>query len=404
MSSSPIRSFAHVALLACLAVAPGCRKPTSAPKGTGVDTGTFDRGKLVEAFGVCAVDTYRAFDVAAADLAKTTDTLRAAPTSEHRAAAREAWSRAMDAWQQVEVMQIGPLAPAAMPGGKGLRDAIYAWPLFGRCLIDESIVSRSYESPDFSTTALANVRGLAATEYLLFEEGATNGCGSSSTINATGSWAALTADDRAARRASYAAVATADTAAQAHSLVALWEGGGFLGQVKTAGHGSTVFATDQQVFNAVNDALFYVEAMDKDVKVALPLGLGDPETCAEPPCPELLESKFSHRSRDNLRSNLIAFRKLFEGCGKDFEGLGFDDLLVAVGASHVATTMKGDLAAVMTAIDALPYPTLEEALAKDPASVRAIYDALKNLTEMMKTEFIGVLDLELPKRVEGDND
>ena len=36
--------------------------------------------------------------------------------------------------------------------------------------------------------------------------------------------------------------------------------------------------------------------------------------------------------------------------------------------------------------------------------VQRLYDALRAIVAILKTEFISVLDLELPKRVEGDND
>jgi hypothetical protein len=36
--------------------------------------------------------------------------------------------------------------------------------------------------------------------------------------------------------------------------------------------------------------------------------------------------------------------------------------------------------------------------------VRALYDAVKGVTDVLKTEVVTVLDLELPQKVEGDND
>jgi hypothetical protein len=41
---------------------------------------------------------------------------------------------------------------------------------------------------------------------------------------------------------------------------------------------------------------------------------------------------------------------------------------------------------------------------QDKASVRAFYDALKGVTDLLKTEVVTVLDLELPQTLEGDND
>ena len=52
----------------------------------------------------------------------------------------------------------------------------------------------------------------------------------------------------------------------------------------------------------------------------------------------------------------------------------------------------------------MPEPDIAAALEVDQASVIALHTALKRITDLMRTELISVLDLELPKRVEGDND
>ena len=48
--------------------------------------------------------------------------------------------------------------------------------------------------------------------------------------------------------------------------------------------------------------------------------------------------------------------------------------------------------------------SLEQALATDPAKVMTVYTAFKGLTDLLKTEFVTVLNLELPKTTQGDND
>jgi uncharacterized protein len=47
---------------------------------------------------------------------------------------------------------------------------------------------------------------------------------------------------------------------------------------------------------------------------------------------------------------------------------------------------------------------LAAALDQDPASVEALYFALKDVADLLKSDFITTLDLELPQAVEGDND
>jgi uncharacterized protein len=217
---------------------------------------------------------------------------------------------------------------------------------------------------------------------------------------ATGPWAAVAPDELAARRRAYVVAAAADLRARADSLVAAWDPaqGNFLGKLQTAGQGSAVFASTQAALNAVSDGLFYFESEVKDMKVAAPLGR---VPCAAPPC---FESRFGGLSKENIRANVVGVRRLIRGCGVDGEELGFEDLLRAVGQQALADSLVSGLAGVDVALDAIEEPDLAPALTADPASVQAIYDALRVVTTLLKVDMISVLDLELPMGLEGDVD
>lgn len=391
-ASSTSPHFLNASLLLAL-TALSCSKPSSQPGRPVVDAGSFDKSALVAAFGACAVDSYRAFDATAKKLAATPS--------------RETWTSAMDAFEEVELMQWGPLGGTSLPGGQGLRDTFYAWPLLGRCQIDRAIVNKSYEAPDFTKTSLVTTRGLGALEYLLFFEGAENACGSSEDINTSGAWAALSKDEIAARKLAYIKVLTADVGARSAALVDLWDPtkGNYLGTFSSAGKGSAVYPTVESALNSVVDALYYVDSVTKDRKVAIPIGLVDPAACSEPPCGELLESRYAVRAKQHVRTNLLALRKLLIGCAADGSGLAFDDLLDAAGASALADDLDADLKAAIATVDAFPYPTFEEAMTKgDLEAIKKVQLAIKAVTDTLKTEFISVLKLELPKRVAGDMD
>jgi hypothetical protein len=106
-----------------------------------------------------------------------------------------------------------------------------------------------------------------------------------------------------------------------------------------------------------------------------------------------------------LKANLSALRQLLEGCDDaSFNGVGFDDLIDAQGAFSLSARLKERLLAAQVALDALEEPDLSQSLVTDPASVRAVYDALKGVTDLLKSEFVTVLDVELPMGLEGDND
>jgi predicted lipoprotein len=396
------------AVLACLlgvaaVVAPGCRKPRSTQtKPSEIPAPDFDRQKLLTAFGECAVATNKAFDAASIELKIAVAKLQTDASEANRTAARAAWEKAIDAWQQAEVMQFGPAAESTVKGGRGLRADIY-YPPPSRCAIDQVTAAKSWEEAGFMSGALPGMRGLGALEYLLFYEGTDHGCTSIT------NWSEI-AGELSARKSAFGAVLAADVSAKSAALLDAWDPskGKFMSELTSAGNGSTLFPRQQDALNAVSDAIFYLEFTTKDDKLGHLLDINvdcDAGTCcASFPCYERLESRYAKRSKQHLRNNLIGFRKILTGCGTDYAGLGFDDLLTAIGAGSLAEEMDADVVAAIAVIDAFPYATLDEGLAKDPASVRKIYDAIKQVTDALKTEFKGILSFTIPQSGPGDAD
>lgn len=365
------------------------------------DVGTrFDRAPLLRAFADCHVATYRDFADSSKLLATAVTAAADTPSAATQAMARMAWNSAIDRWQQAELMQTGPAASAPSTGAQGLRGGIYSWPEFNRCLLDQQIVNQTYQTELFAATP-DSTRGLAALEYLLFYEGADNGCDASIGINASGSWAALSTDELKLRKLAYAKAAALDVATRAQALLAAWESGGFATQLATAGQGSTLFPTQQAGLSAVADALFYLDVMTKDRKLAAPLGLRD---CAVAGCPAAGESPWAGRSVSYLRSNLQGFRRLFLGCGPGGEGQGFDDLMTAAGAADLRSQMGADLDNALASLDAIKSPDLPTAITSERDGVLRVYEAIKRITDALKSDFTVVLQITPPKRVEGDQD
>ncbi|HKO89724.1 MAG TPA: imelysin family protein, partial [Polyangiaceae bacterium] len=193
-------------------------------------------------------------------------------------------------------------------------------------------------------------------------------------------------------------------AERAAALVNAFGPGGenFQAQLEGAGRDSKVYASEQAALNAISNALFYVDIEVKDWKLALPLGIS-PDCTSGSTCPEALESRFASISSPNIAANLRGFRAIFQGCGTDYAGLGFDDWLSAVGREDLAKSMLVALSGAEAAVAGLDL-TLEQTLVTDRATVQGVYDAVKKLTDLLKTEFVSVLDLDLPRVAEGDND
>ncbi|ATB49260.1 hypothetical protein MYMAC_004902 [Corallococcus macrosporus DSM 14697] len=401
---SALRASAIALVVPALLSLSACKSDKPAPPDAGApdDTVAATRAALLEASGACVLQTAREFQTAAAALDDAVKAHAATPDATTRDAARAAYHAAMDVWQVAEVMQFGPAAPRSVPGGAEHRDNIYSWPLVSRCAVEEQVVNRSYASESFETS-LVSRRGLYALEYLLFFEGNDTACPGTSAIVSQGTWAALSEDERAARKRAYAAVVAADVHRRADALVSAWaaDQGNFTQTLTTAGSGNDVYPSTQAALNAMSDAIFYLEREVKDLKLARPLGMRE---CATSTCPEHLESQFAARSKTNLRANLVGYRRLTEGCGEDFSGTGFDDLLEASGADALAARLRERNAAAAAGIEALPGEDVATLLAQDKAAVRTLYDAVKGVTDVLKTELVTVLDLELPQSVEGDND
>jgi uncharacterized protein len=323
-----------------------------------------------------------------------------------RDASQRAWRELMEVTQQLEVMQIGPAASPTDPGGLGLRDAIYAWPLLSTCTIDEHLVAETYAAanPD---EILVNARGLGAAEYLLFHEGDEHGCGVGHELDATGAWSELGTDELARRRAVYAAFVAREVAVTARDLQQRWSAG-FGSELRDAGRGSRTYTRERNALNALSDALFYVEWASKDLKLAGPTGLVG---CDSATCPELVESRYAGASKQHLRNNLLGFRQRFTGCSvgdqaddRAQSGLGFDDFLHAVGEPDLGLRIDEAVLEALAALDAIEEDDLAEALTRDLPSVVAAHAAHKRITDMLRTDFVAILEVELPKRVEGDND
>ncbi|HHH30476.1 MAG TPA: hypothetical protein ENK57_19335, partial [Polyangiaceae bacterium] len=333
--------------------------------------------------------TVQGFAASAETLEAATAAYASSGTDRDRDVARASWAAAMDVWQELEVMQVGPAAPATAFGGQALRDEINSWPTTSRCRVDQETVAQDYTDAAMFRSELVNVRGLDAMEYLLFHEAPTNACAATSPINQDGTWDALGEAEIRARRAAYAHTLAQLVREQADTLLAAWrpDGGDFAGALTRAD--GAPFPTATIALNAVSDALFYVDLSSKDKKLSTML--------------ELVESPDAHHSREHLIANLRAFRRVFLGDTPDTEALGFDDLLVSLGEDALVARMTANTTAALAAVAMIPG-TLDEARVSDPAAVDAARAAITALTDDLKGEFLTALRLQVPAEAGGDTD
>jgi uncharacterized protein len=325
---------------------------------------------------------------------------RTGPATTERDAARAAFKTAFVRWQRAEMMAYGPAGkPPTISLGRGLRDTIYSWPTINPCRVDIVLAGRGYAAQGFFETALVTATGLAAIEALLFTDAPGNACAATESINTSGSWAAMSADELGFRRAEYASLAAAAVAKQAQALRTAWTDAA--AKYSAAGQAGSTFATAQTALDEVFAALFQSDLALKNARIGVPLGLV-PATCANVPCPEQAEALPSGFSREAIVGNLEGLRALLRG---DFQesGHGFDSLLALRGAGSLASDMDAALVTVRAAAEALPEP-IAQAVVSHPAEVQQLHSDVKVFTDFLKLQFVTVLSLQVPAEGAGDAD
>ena len=374
------------------------------PNGDGAilpDGTAFSRSALLIEFGQCILSEIEAFQAQTAVYAEVANQALAEPTDVQLSDVQDAWQDTIDIWQRLEMMQVGPAGRKTVPGGQDIRASIYPYPSTDFCEIDQHL-TRGLNANNGSEIGV-EAKGLRAAEYLLFATGEDNSCDATHELNTDGSWDALDETTKTTRRATYAAITGNAVNEAANNLLEAWSPNGenFLAELTQGGSGSRTFGKKRVALNAVSDALGYLEWGVKDQKLARPLGIIG---CSQSDCSALVEAKYSQRSKLHLVHNMIGFQKIFKGCGPDFEGLGFDDYLYAIGSTQLADQITRAIQGVLNALDAIEERDLVSALRNDSDSVYALHNAVSALSRLMRNDFLIALNLELPQMVQGDND
>lgn len=385
--------------LAVTAVA-GCSSGSSGPKPP--DDELFDRRAMLAHLGndlllpIQADFAARAAELPVA-LSAHCEALDAGAGAATLPAAQAKLAAALDSWQRADALLIGP---AAMDG-KALRSKIYGWPLLSPCDLDRDVASRWADPGSYDVEAkLLNARSLSAVEYLLHPQTAMHAC-----VTAPAGWDALGADLPRARCRLALAIAS-NVATLGAQLHAAWraDGGNYVGQLATAGTAGSSLSNAHAAVNQLSDALFYVDKMVKDMKLAEAAGIAV-NACesVQTPCLREVELRFADRSTFAIRANLRALREAFSGTTAAGDGPGFDDFLIAVGSAELAARMTASLDTAISLAASLPDSFLV-ALDQDYAKVLATHAAVRSFTDDLKSQFLTVLALEIPDDAATDND
>ena len=301
------------------------------------------------------IPAYERHAQAMAGLEAATHTFCDDPTDAKLAATKDAYHRAMDAWQEAQPISFGPIS------WKARASRVQFWPDKGGAATRQVKQALQKQDPDLiaegglqgKSVALQN---LTTYERIVFERGE------------------VIVSDRVTAGDRYAcALAAAITRFQiklAREVLADWtEPGGYREIVNTAPRGNEHYIDAKEV------AVQFLKSLSGTLDVAVRLKLERPlGKTIEKARPRRAESWRSSRSLANIIANLETAHALYATPG------GFGDLLAAAGAEPLDIGLRGSFEAAIAEARALSLP-LHEAVAVPEARERllVLLEQLKNL-------------------------
>jgi len=299
---------------------------------------------------------------------------------------QEKWKDSMLQWQQLELMQIGPVGSYyEVVGGEDRRDHIYSWPITNRCRVDMVTINRDYQTDDFFDTLLVNVEGLDALEYLFFGE-MTSSCPEQ--VNINDEWEALSELTIQQYRMEYAQKLVIRLQVQTADLIDIWsiEGGNYGLKLLD---GST-YRNRETALNSVFNALFYLKKFTLMYKLSDPLGLGccidDYEDCMQ--SAEHIPSSLSLKA---IEHNLIGFETLFN----NGNGYGFDDLFIDLGHNDLQREMQSRIDKAKETLAGLDQSLLQ-VYQDDPEKVLRLQSEISSIVDLLSSDALTVLSMTEP--------
>ncbi|WNG60860.1 imelysin family protein [Archangium gephyra] len=304
---------------------------------------------------------YQGFESSTGALLTTLDVLEIEPMEDSLLKAQMQWRRARAAWLRQEAFRIGPAEEQHTSAAVNQVPSITG--------IDSLLAGDAELTETFIAEQGANRKGLLAMEYLLFDA-ATIGEGTAG-----------------ARRRAYLRALGNLLHKDATAVRTAWEPvrGAYVTQLSDAGNDGRAYATQKDaVDTVVNRLIASVEVMEQ--KLSKPLGFETGGTVR----PELEEARRSDNSLADLGNAVLGMERVWLGAN----GNGGLSKVMAASNKQADATVRGDLAAVRSALEAIP-PPLRTALTNDRESVEAARAALSTLRATLASEVVSNLGVTL---------
>ncbi len=308
--------------------------------------------------------TYLDFQIRADALYQAMAKLEQTANAPNLAAAQKAWREARVPWESNEGFLFGPVV--TLP----VDDMIDSWPI-NRVDLDALLGSDVPLTKEYIDDLDGTLKGFHALEYLIF--------GDPSNANELAHYAA----NLTPRQLAYLQAVSASLKGKVDELVKAWDParGNFLGEFRTAGHGSTLYATEGQALEELLNGIINICDEVSGEKMFRPFHSEPPDRTEE-------ESHFSDNSTNDFADNLRSARNVYLGTygGKSGQGL---KALVARKDADLAAKVEVQLDAAIAAT--LAMGVYGDAMFIAPAKIDAATTAIRDLRYTLATSVTAVL-------------
>ncbi len=284
------------------------------------------------------------------------------PSADTLRAAKDAWWKLRQPWKQNEIIKFGPYRDLPAPFGPMLN----FWPT--RPDVVQSVLDADEPLDVDSLAAFGSpARGMPAVEMLLYVGGAPEDV-----------------FDPSGRRCEYLLVASEDLHLVAAAFEDAWDpdGGNYVSELTDPKNGVTFQDLRAAVSEVVNRLAFTLEDMRGD-KLGRPLG----EQSGGEPQPDLIESRPSARSIQDLLDNLRGIELFYFGAEEPESAVGVSDF-APDRFNEEMTTRLANCRLALEGID-----PLEQAIAENADGVVAAEECLSELQTFIQVDLVNELGL-----------
>ena len=290
---------------------------------------------------------YADFDASLAALDDAYQSFKVDRTAAQLENVRQKWKAAYIQWQWVKMYDFGP----AM--NSGLKSAIGTFPT-DTALVQANIAAGSY---DLAAVSNIDAIGLSSLDYLLYHSSALSD---------------FTSGDA---YINYGQEVIQKMRNEVNTVVVAWTSYRSTFIASTGNESTSLFSM------LVNDFCQDFEEA-KAAKLGIPIGkysLGIQS-------PEYIEARYSGISLTLLYESMDALYHLYMGMSASgSNGIGYDDYLVELDKSNLATAIKNKFDAILTSTSAISG-TLESTMSTNPAVLDDLFDLISGQVIFLKTD------------------